>query len=312
METRAHYVLIGGFMLGSLILAVLFTLWLGSVDREFDEYDVLFRERVSGLQQGAAVQFNGITVGEVSDLSLAPDNPSVVVARIRVSDGTPIKTDTKGELELVGVTGLAIIQLVGGSPTAPLVKEVATRRVPIIEGEAGGIALAISSAGDIFANASRILDQDNAETIGRILDDIEAVTDVLADNEAELKQMVEDAAYTVSVVRRQAEQLDGAGERVNAILADAEGLIDGEARAALTELETAVSGINLLVADIQDIVDENRPAIDAFAQQGLGSAVGVIAQAGRLVDTAENVLLEIDRDPARFLLGEGRPTTDDR
>ena len=311
METRAHYVLIGGFMLGSLILAVLFSLWLGSVEREFDEYDVIYEETVSGLQVGAAVQFNGIPVGEVSDLSLAPNNPSRVIARIRVEDGTPIKTTTVGELELAGVTGLAIIQLVGGLPTDPAIEDVTTRRIPEIKGEAGGIALAISSAGDIFANASRILDQDNAETIGRILDDVEALTDALADNEPAIKQIIEDAAITTAVVRRQAEALDTTVASLNTILARTEGLLGEEAATALGELEAAATNVNLLVGDIQDIVDENRPAIDAFAQQGLGSAVGVIAQAGRLVDTADALLLEIDRDPARFVLGEGRPTTQD-
>ena len=311
METRAHYVLIGSFMLGSIVAAILFALWLGSVEREFDEYDVIYTERVSGLQVGAAVQFNGIPVGEVSELTLAPNNPSLVVARIRVADGTPIKTTTVGELELVGVTGLAIIQLVGGTPQDPLLKVVADERVPTVTGEAGGIALAINSAGEIFANASRILDEDNAETIGRILDDVEAVTDVLADNEAELKQIVEDVAITIAVVRRNAESLDGTIAQVNTILADTEGLLSGEAQATFAELQRAAENSNLLIADIQEIVDENRPAIDAFAQQGLGSAVGVIAQAGRLVDTAEGVLLEIDRDPARFVLGEGRPTTAD-
>ena len=311
METRAHYVLIGAFMLGSIVAAVLFALWLGSVEREYDEYDVIYTERVSGLQVGAAVQYNGIPVGEVSELNLAPNDPSRVVARIRVADGTPIKTTTTGELELVGVTGLAIIQLVGGSPQDPMLNLVSDQRVPTITGEAGGIALAISSAGDIFANASRILDEDNAETIGRILDDVEAISDVLADNEGEIKQIVEDVAVTIAVVRRNAEALDGTVETVNALLADTEGLLEGEAQVALRELRLATENTNLLIADIQDIVDENRPAIDAFAQQGLGSAVGVIAQAGRLVDTAEGVLREVDRDPTRFILGEGRPTTAD-
>ena len=311
METRAHYVLIGAFMLCSIVAAVLFALWLGSVEREFDEYDVIYTERVSGLQVGAAVQFNGIPVGEVSELKLAPNNPSRVIARIRVSEGTPVKNTTKGELELVGVTGLAIIQLVGGTPQDPLLELVSDERVPTITGEAGGIALAITSAGDIFANASRILDEDNAETIGRILDDVEAVTDVLADNEGDIKQIVEDVAVTIAAVRRNAEALDGAVASVNGILAGAEGLLTDEATTALAELEAAATNTNLLVGDIQEIVDENRPAIDAFAQQGLGSAVGVIAQAGRLVDTAEGVLLEVERDPTRFLLGEGRPTTAD-
>jgi len=311
VETRAHYVLIGSFMLGGIILALLFTLWLGSVEREFDEYDVVFDESVSGLQVGAAVQFNGIVVGEVSDLRLAPNDPSRVIARIRLDDGTPVKVNTRAQLDLVGVTGLALIQLVGGTADAPLIKDVSRRRVPIIEGEAAGIAAAIASAGDIFQNVSSILNQDNAATIGRILDDIEALTDVLADNEGEIQQIVENVAVTTAVVRRNAEKLDQTVDGINSIVASTGTLVEEDIAGTLREIESAAQSANVLVADIQDIVDENRPAIDAFAQQGLGSAVGVIARAGRLVSTAESVLLEIDRDPARFLLGEGRPTTAD-
>ncbi|MBB4657765.1 MlaD family protein [Parvularcula dongshanensis] len=311
METKAHYVLIGSFMLGSIILAVLFTLWLGSVEREFDEYDVIYNERISGLQVGAAVQINGIPVGAVSDLRLAPNDPSRVIARIRVEEGTPIKTNTVGELELAGVTGLAIIQLVGGTAEAPLVKDVTRRRVPEIKGEPGGVAAAINSAGDIFANVGRVLSEDNAATLTRILDDVEAVTDVLADNESQIQQMVQDLSITVAIVRRNAEALDGAGEDVSLLLSDTRDLLNGETRQAISEIRGTANSVNLLVGDLQEMVDDNRPAIDAFAQQGLGSAVGVIARTSRLVDTAEGILLEIDRDPTRFLLGEGRPTTAD-
>jgi phospholipid/cholesterol/gamma-HCH transport system substrate-binding protein len=310
METRAHYVLIGAFMLGGIVLAVIFTLWLGSVEREFDEYDVVFTERVSGLQVGAAVQYNGITVGDVQDLRLAPDNPSEVIARIRVADGTPIKTDTIAELELAGVTGLAIIQLVGGSPAAPLLVVVSDRRVPVLEGEPGGVAAAINSSGELFANAATILSEDNAQTLSRILDDVEALTDVLADGEGDIRRIIEDAAITTSIVRRQAEELDGLATSLNTLLADVDALVAEDAAGAIREVQAAAANTNALVLDLQDTLDDNRPAIDAFAQQGLGSAVGVIAQASRLVDSAESVLSEIDRDPARFLLGEGRPVTE--
>ena len=135
METRANYVLIGAFVLSSIALALLFVLWLSQTQRSYDEYDVIFRERVSGLSVGAAVRFNGIQKGEVQELNIDPDDPQVVIARIRVDDDTPVKTDTKAELELVGFTGLAIIQLVGGTRDEPLLKSV-TRGVPRIEADA--------------------------------------------------------------------------------------------------------------------------------------------------------------------------------
>ena len=48
------------------------------------------RVPVSGLLPGSAVLFNGIRVGEVTDLALNPDNPQEVDATIAVEKGTPV------------------------------------------------------------------------------------------------------------------------------------------------------------------------------------------------------------------------------
>jgi phospholipid/cholesterol/gamma-HCH transport system substrate-binding protein len=118
METRASYILIGSFALGIVILSVVSVLWLGSMslDRVWDRYDVVFDEPVSGLGQRGAVQYNGIQVGEVRRLSLDPEDPRRVVARVRIEAGTPIKTDTRARLTYTGLTGVSVIQLSGGTP----------------------------------------------------------------------------------------------------------------------------------------------------------------------------------------------------
>ena len=75
METRAHHVIIGAFAIGVFLLALGFVLWLSksSIDREFAVYDIVFNEAVTGLSKGGLVQYNGIKVGEVTQLSLAQD-----------------------------------------------------------------------------------------------------------------------------------------------------------------------------------------------------------------------------------------------
>ena len=74
METKAHHVLIGAFVLGLGLFGLVFALWIGKVKfaEEYADYDVLFEQSVSGLTVGAAVQFSGIQVGEVRRLKLAP------------------------------------------------------------------------------------------------------------------------------------------------------------------------------------------------------------------------------------------------
>jgi phospholipid/cholesterol/gamma-HCH transport system substrate-binding protein len=292
METRAHYVLVGGLVLGLVALAFLFVLIMSQSRDDFDEYDVIFRERVSGLSVGAAVSFNGIQKGEVRTLTIAPDNPSIVVARIRVDRDTPVKTDTKAELELVGFTGLAIIQLVGGSAEEELLKNV-TRGVPRIEADASGIAQLISGSSDIIASANVLLSEENTAAFGRILANVETLTTTLADQDEEI-------AATVANTAKLTENLAATSEKLGRTVDNLDKLLASDAPQTLEETQ-------LLMAELRAAIAENREQIRIFTDQGLAQVGPAVAEARAVFRTLDQVLREIDRDPRGYLLGESTP-----
>ncbi|MCG2645216.1 MULTISPECIES: ABC-type transport auxiliary lipoprotein family protein [Bradyrhizobium] len=116
METRAPYVLIGAFVLAAILAVFGFVYWLnnsGGIGPRAN-YHVQFQGPVPGLLVGAGVLFNGIRVGEVTQLGLAPDNPRFVNATISVASATPVRTDTKVGLEFQGLTGVPVVTLEGG------------------------------------------------------------------------------------------------------------------------------------------------------------------------------------------------------
>src|SRR3546814_19808499 len=78
-------------------------------DAAWREYDVIFKEPVSGLTTGSPVQYNGIGVGTVRDLSLAPDDPRQVIARVRLRSSTPVLEDTEASPVFIGLNGVAFI-----------------------------------------------------------------------------------------------------------------------------------------------------------------------------------------------------------
>uniref|UniRef100_UPI0035629393 MlaD family protein n=1 Tax=Methyloceanibacter sp. TaxID=1965321 RepID=UPI0035629393 len=122
METRARYALIGLFMLAVIGTIFAFVYWLenkgGFGERE--TYRVQFESSVSGLLIGSAVLFNGIRVGEVTGISLNPDEPQQVIAAISVLKNTPIREDTRVNVEQQGLTGGVAVTLTGGVSTTPL------------------------------------------------------------------------------------------------------------------------------------------------------------------------------------------------
>src|SRR3712207_8391472 len=58
------------------------------------------------ISKGSTVAFNGLRVGEVTDISLLPEDPRRVVAVAQLDSNTPIRSDTRARLEYQGLTGV--------------------------------------------------------------------------------------------------------------------------------------------------------------------------------------------------------------
>ncbi len=133
METRAPFIIVGAFVLAAIGAVFGFVYWLhntGSLGSR-TTYHVQFNGPVPGLLVGGAVLFNGIRVGEVTELSLAADSPRRVDAAIAVGSGTPVRADTKVGLDFQGLTGVPVVALEGGKELA------ASGQVPTLIAEPG-------------------------------------------------------------------------------------------------------------------------------------------------------------------------------
>ncbi len=254
----------------------LFILWLGQTQREFDEYDIIFTERVSGLSVGAQVRFNGIQKGEVDTLTIDPDDPSIVIARIRVDKDTPVKTDTRAELEPVGFTGLLIIQLVGGSANLPSLKEASDQRVPQIEAETSSIGQFLQGSGDVVAQAQRLLSDDNIDSVASILSNIETLTGAFAENEDDIVAILENANAITTDLAEVTAKLDAAAAGLQEFL-------ENDAQATVEEVDALLQESQGLIRDLRGIAGENRASLRVFADQGLGQVAPALAEARRLM-----------------------------
>src|ERR1700727_3830247 len=116
METRAPFVVVGAFVLAAIAAVFGFVYWIHNTGGlgPRASYHIQFEGSVSGLLVGAAVLFNGIRVGEVTDLGLAAGSPRQVDATIAITSGTPVHADTKVGLDFQGLTGVPVIALEGG------------------------------------------------------------------------------------------------------------------------------------------------------------------------------------------------------
>jgi phospholipid/cholesterol/gamma-HCH transport system substrate-binding protein len=187
METSARYVLIGVFTLTVVFATFGFVYWVqgGGGSRERTIYRVQFENSVGGLVKGAAVLFNGIHVGEVTDLELDRADPRRVIATVALDAGTPVHGDTHVGIDFQGLMGgVANVSLTGGSPNSPIVRG-AGREPPLLTADpAAGTGMS-QAAREVLQHVDTIL-SDNAEPLHSAITSIDTFSGTLARNSARI------------------------------------------------------------------------------------------------------------------------------
>jgi len=185
METRAPFVVVGAFVLAAIAAVFGFVYWLHNTGGlgQRATYHVQFEGSVPGLLVGAAVLFNGIRVGEVTDLGLAQDNPRRVNATISVSAATPVRSDTKVGLEFQGLTGVPVIALEGGKLLT------GSGEVPTLVAEPGAGQGMTQAARDALRKVDTVLSE-NSEPIKNTIANLQVFSEGLARNTGKLDGIV--------------------------------------------------------------------------------------------------------------------------
>lgn len=213
METRANYILIGAATIAGAVMIMLFAMWMANSQfrRGYFEYDIVFADPVRGLTEGGEVRFNGIKVGEVQDLRIDAENSARVIARVRVDSEVPVKTDSEAQLEPIGLTGVTLIQLSGGTADAELLRPSFGAPTPRITGRGSQIDILVARGEDIVMRASEamaavrdLLTDENIARVSRIISNLETVSDQLADRRSVVSRSGEAAGAMTNAANEMA------------------------------------------------------------------------------------------------------------
>jgi phospholipid/cholesterol/gamma-HCH transport system substrate-binding protein len=166
MEIRARYLLIGLFVLVVSAAGVGFVYWLSNSGglAERTAYQVRFEGPISGLSRGSAVLFNGVPVGEVTELGLIANAPGEVMAVGGAPDSAPLSASGDQPSVLVAESG----QIKDMTQAA---REVLGRLNTILGDNADSLHDAISNIDTFSAALAR-----NSNRIDGILQGLERMT----------------------------------------------------------------------------------------------------------------------------------------
>lgn len=338
METRANYVIIGLFTLAVIAAGFGFVWWFnGSNSRgPRTSYDVVFSGPVSGLQTGSAVTFNGIPVGEVTGLRLDAQDPRKVVATVSVQPATPVKSDTRAQLNAQVLTGLASVGLVGGAASAEPLPTPPEGQLPRIEADASAVQDLMQGARQVIGRvddiATRVDDilRDNQTKINSVIDNVDKFTTVLGNNSENINGLIGDVSAAAKRIEQLAANLDktvqaiqpekvsstvdniaqfsnelgGMAAKINTILDNVNGMTTSEeGKGMFAEITAAAAEVRKLAANLDTRTAELSANLNQFTGSGLRQYEALAVDGRRTLAEIERVFKKLENNPRQFIFG---------
>jgi phospholipid/cholesterol/gamma-HCH transport system substrate-binding protein len=308
METRAHYVAVGVFVLVILFAAFVAVLWLGRLEfrQELASYYVFFRGSVAGLTRGSAVQYSGIPVGRVTDIRVDKDNVGQIQVTITVDTNlVEIKTDARAFLETNILSGVSTIQIRGGTQQASVLEAEKGYKYPVIQAGQNELEEVKASlpalVGDLKQASQRLnllLNERNRQAIADTLQNLRTVTAAFADHSQDVGVLLGNA--NASFV-----ELKSLLHNVDQSYTTRGGLKD-QVSQTLKDYDRLATNLSDTARQLQQILGENRSGLRNFVQTTLPGVDDVVNDAQRLAENLNQFVVQLQRDPTRLLFGDRR------
>lgn len=315
MENKAHYALIGTFVLVALFAIIAFVAWLSNAqfDQQFDDYEVTFNGAVRGLSQGSEVRFNGLKVGEVSRLRLDPENSSSVLVDIQVTYDTPVDTKSFARLEPLGLTGLNYLQVFAGGDDFPLIKDLPGKGPRRIQGQMSQLDTFLDDGGSVIESVQKALNRVNVvmsndaiADFHSILANVNQISENLKDTEIDQDLVnktliaIEKAANDVSVA---ALSVDVSAKDLDELITKDVASAIARAEVSMAELDKALGSIGTAADGTGVLITDSRDAINRLSNSGLTDLEETIDAIRRMVVALGRVADGIERSPRQFIAG---------
>lgn len=301
MDDKVNYTLVGAFVLllgAALVAAVLWLAAGAQGGKRYGTYQSTMRESVAGLNVDAPVKYMGVDVGKVREIAIDPADSSRVRLRFLIEQGTPIKTDTEAVLKTQGLTGIAYIELSGGTPGAAPLRAGDGKDIPTITSRPSLSTRLESVLTTVLASVERMssslnatFDPDTRAALRQMLRETAALTHTLASQQAALASSISDTARTASNTARASERLGAAIDRV----AKAADSIDSMAKSISAAGDRTAQSVEAAADGLQQTRLDAAPALGQL-----------LDELNRLAASLQRVSEQTERNPNSLLMGAPR------
>jgi phospholipid/cholesterol/gamma-HCH transport system substrate-binding protein len=219
---------------------------------DIDYYNIYYSD-VDGLTPGNPVYVNGLSVGQVKEMSLDPEHSNEIKVQIQLSGHIVLTDSTRAKLidgSLLGGKAI-VLELKPGkntladgatipSYTEPgLTEALSLKAKPVIEG-----------LDKTITNVNKILNEENQEKVGQILTNLESAT-----KEVEGIMKINKAALAVTTgnLSKLSTSLVETEKQLKPILANLDSFSDSLKHA---QLKSTVDEANKTVKDLHEVIEK--------------------------------------------------------
>jgi len=255
-------------------------------------------ESLQGLEQGAKVKFNGVSIGKVARVSYNPDDINRMRVELSVVEAFPMRVDMYATTGMIGITGLKYVEVSGGSNEAPLLKhggELPTR---------GTIFASIGSKAELLANkVDTLLSHLNVVTDPDSLRSVKIAMDNIAGLTGDARVVFGDIHAVIPKAGRIIDTVQIAMNEVNKITKDIkdvtgtlkEGVAAGDIPGLIAKADTTVAALRALTDNVSLMIMQTREDF-SVSMENLREAM----------ESANQLMKMLSENPSLLIRGEGK------
>ncbi|GAA5061628.1 hypothetical protein GCM10023208_31170 [Erythrobacter westpacificensis] len=306
METRANHIWVGAVTLLLLAAAAVFFVWLARLgERNNKEYDIFYEQSVGGVAEGSVVTYSGVPVGQVADISIWERDPEFVKVRIRVNGDTPILVGTTASIS-ASFTGVSNISLSGGRSNQPPITCDTTdcpEGVPVIPPAQGAVGEILASAplllerlATLTDRLTRVLDDENQDSISGILANTNTISRELANSSPEVQRTLQELQATLA----QSTETLAAFEDT---LETTDQLLEGEGPALASDLRATLASARQAANSLEGSLANVEPLTRQLNEDTLPAATATLRDLRQTSENLRNMTERLENEGAGSLLG---------
>jgi phospholipid/cholesterol/gamma-HCH transport system substrate-binding protein len=219
-------------------------------------------ESLQGLEQGAAVKFNGVAIGTVARVSYNAEDINKMKVEFSVIESFPMKVDMYATTGLIGITGLKYVEISGGSNESARLKPggVIPTRVSLFASVGEKAEVLIGKVETLLNHLNTVTDPDSLRSVKLALDNIAGLTGDARDVFQSVGEVIPSAAKIIDTVQLAVNEVHVITQTIKETAVTLKSAIDGgdipgalaKADSTLTAMKTLTDNVSLMVLQTRE------------------------------------------------------------